>query len=275
MINRLKRLTNRPELIWLARACGLREFLRKCYFRWARPADGIFQLKLAGMNAQFYVHTPEELRMLGKVETRDWEREVMEFLARNVQTGDVAYDIGSNIGLYTVFLSRAVGNHGQVIAYEPARQSYESLRDNLTLNAVTNVRAFQVALGDHSGKEKLYFSDADLLFSSLTRPRSPKMTHQIVQVVEGDKFREAENLPIPRVVKIDVEGYEYAVIRGLRRTLSNPACQLVACEVHPTLLPDGVKPEQVHDLLKSLGFSRIDIRRCHVIPDYHVLASKG
>ena len=275
MIDRLKRLSNRPELIWLARAFGLREFLRRCYFRWARPVDGILQLELAGMKAQFYVRTPEELRMLGKVETRDWEQEVIEFLTCKVLTGDVAYDIGSNIGLYAVLLSRAVGDHGQVIAYEPARQSYESLRDNLALNSVTNVRAFRVALGDHSGEEKLYFSDADLLFSSLTRPRSPTMTHQIVPVVKGDTFREAENLPIPRVVKIDVEGYECAVIQGLRRTLSDPACQFVACEVHPTLLPDGVSPEQVHVSLKSLGFSHLDICRCHVIADYHVLASKG
>jgi FkbM family methyltransferase len=269
----LKRLTHRPEVIWLARACGLREFLRKCYFRWARPADGILPLELAGRNAQFYVHTPEELRMLGKAETGYWERDIMEILARDVQTGDVAYDIGSNIGLYTVLLSKAVGNHGQVIAYEPARQSYEILRDNLTLNAVTNVRTFQVALGDHRGEEKLYFSDADRVFACLTRPRSPTMTHQIVQVVEGDKFREAENLPIPRVVKIDVEGYEYAVIRGLRRTLSNPACQLVACEVHPTLLPDGLKPEQVHDLLKSLGFSCIKSQPRK--DTYHVIATKA
>jgi hypothetical protein len=60
-------------------------------------------------------------------------------------------------------------------------------------------------------------------------------------------------------VKIDVEGYECAVLRGLSRTLAAPQCEIVCCEIHPHLLPRGIEPHDVMRLLKSLGFTRIDI----------------
>jgi FkbM family methyltransferase len=275
----LKRFTYRPELIWLARACGLRGFLRKCYFWWARPPDGILRIEVSGTNAQFYVRTPEELRMLGKAQSGHWEGEILQFLISQLRAGDVVYDIGASVGLYTALLGQALRDRGQVIAFEPERQSQDRLRENLRLNGLTNVRAFRVALGDYSGEGKLYFSGDDLLFSNLVRPRTTSLTHQenhqVVQVVRGDEFREIENLPFPRIVKIDVEGYEYAVIRGLTRTLSDSGCELVSCEVHPTLLPLEVKPEQVVDLLRSLGFGRIDLHRWRGIPECHVLASKA
>ena len=274
-VSLVKRLTYRPELIALARALGLRRVLRKLYYRWARPPDGILHIEIGGIGAKFHVRTAEELRLLGKAKAGHWEGDVLEFLARKLRRGDVVYDIGSNVGLYAVLLANVVGARGQVIAFEPERKSCTRLQENLTLNGLTNVRIFQVALGEYTGEGKLYFSADDLVFSNLIRPRTTNMTHQVVKVVEGDRFREAENLPIPRVVKIDVEGYEYAVIHGLKHTLSDSSCELISCEVHPTLLPSGVKPEEVVDLIRSLGFGRIDVHRWHGIPEFHVLAHKA
>ena len=253
----LKRLTYRRAVITGARSLGLRSILRKWYYWWARPRDGIVLVKLAGTSAQFYVRTPEELRLLESAGGAGGEQRVLERLVTSLKPGEVVFDVGANVGLYTVLLAKVVGDGGQVIAFEPSSQTYAHLLDNLKLNSLTNVRCFRKALGERNGQAMLYSNEA-IGGASLVHTPEGKGPGEVVDIVEGDQLVLAENLPIPRAVKIDVEGYEYAVIQGLRRTLSQPACELVCCEVHPARLPADVKPETVGDLLRSVGFSRID-----------------
>lgn len=92
------------------------------------------------------------------------------------------------------------------------------------------------------------------------------------RVVYGDNFVEEQKLRLPRAVKVDVEGYEYAVIRGLTRTLANPQCKIVCCEVHPHLLPPPQTPGMVLDLLERLGFQRIETHPR--TKDFHAWAFK-
>lgn len=74
---------------------------------------------------------------------------------------------------------------------------------------------------------------------------------------QSDFLVQNRNLLLPKAVKIDVEGYEYPVIRGLRKTISQEICQLVYCKIPSNLFPAGVKPPMIIDLIKSLGFSHI------------------
>jgi FkbM family methyltransferase len=214
-------------------------------------------VKLVGMCAQFYVYTPEELRLLESAGGAGGEQRVLGLLVSSLKPGEVVFDIGANVGLYTVLLAKVVGDGGQVIAFEPEGQTYAHLLENVKLNSLRNVRCFRKALGDRSGQAMLYSGEV-IGGASLLHTPEGKGPGEVVDIVEGDRFVEAENLPVPRAVKIDVEGYEYAVIQALRRTLADHACQLVCCEVHPARLPADVKPEIVVDLLRSVGFSHID-----------------
>jgi len=62
-------------------------------------------------------------------------------------------------------------------------------------------------------------------------------------------------MPVPNAVKIDVEGHEFAVLQGLKQTISNKACRRVGLEVHPGLLPSGVTSTKVMTLLLGCGFN--------------------
>jgi hypothetical protein len=84
------------------------------------------------------------------------------------------------------------------------------------------------------------------------------MPFERVQVVRGDEFVEAERLPIPKAVKVDVEGFEYSVLKGFRRTLADPRCEMVCCEIHPKFLPAHLKPTDITNLLESLGYGGIE-----------------
>jgi FkbM family methyltransferase len=188
------------------------------------------------------------------------EKETLELLMASLRPGDIVYDVGANVGLYTVFLGKIVGGTGQVLAFEPDSRNYRRLQENIGLNRLPNVHCFRKALADRTGTAELYIEKGDTCVSSLVRPLSTgNIEQQVVELVEGDGFRRAENLPVPHAIKIDVEGSEYAVIQGLRGTLAETLCRLVCCEIHPQLLPQGVKSERICDLLKSLGFTRVEV----------------
>ena len=265
----LKRLTYRPEFLALARRLGLSKSLRKCYYYWARPRNGILRLQLGGREAQFFVRTPEELRILESA--GGGEQAILERLMFSLVPGDVVYDVGANVGLYTILLALVVGEQGRVVAFEPEPRHFHHLRDNIRLNQLTNIRCFNMALGKQKGRATLHPGRV-IGGSSLVPGVGDTGSGTIVEVVTGDEWASAENLPPPRLVKIDVECYEYEVLQGLCSTLAQPACEYVCCEVHPSLLPGETRPEDVLDLLTSLGFAD---RTTHSRRDsFHVLARK-
>ena len=269
----LNKVSYNPLVIRTARVLGLRGALRKAYYVWARPRSGVMSVTLGEFDCRFHVRTPEQLRIVGKAAAGHWRIEVIRFLDRELRSGDVVYDIGSNIGICSVFAARKVGAGGQVLAFEPAAETYPHLADNLQLNGLANTRAFRVAMADYSGTAGLFSGD-DLLFSSLVTSRNGQEISQTVRVVKGDSFRQEENLPAPNVVMIDVEGFEQSVMQGLKQTLSQPKCRAVIAEVHPTLLPPGVTSDDVLSLLSSCGFARIDTIRCAGIPEFYAIAER-
>jgi len=268
----MKALFNAPGVARILGWCGIRGTLWRIYSRWFGPSGGIMPLQLGGRRARFYVHSEwaaNDLRTFGS------EPKLLERLLSIVKPGDVVYDIGANMGLHAVFLGQAVGSHGQIVAFEPEPHYCERLRGNAALNGLRNVRICTMALGDHDCELELLPSEAGRSAPRLAdQPRDAGRgrTGFKVQVVEGDRLAETENLPIPRMVKIDVEGFEYAVLKGLRRTLSNPACQIVCCEVHSRLLPEDVTQSIIIDFLKSCGYNRLDILPRP--PEQHILAFK-
>lgn len=268
----LKRLLNRDWLLRMMGKFGVRGFLWRVYCRCFGPAGGILRLDLGEYHARFYVHSQwvfADLKSFGG------EHDLLALLTTAVKSGDVVYDIGANMGLHTVFLGQAVGARGLVLAFEPEVHLCERLRANAALNGLKNVRIIPLALGDHSYTSGFLPSErgtAAPRLADLTSERTGLKSLQKVRVVQGDEFMEREQFPLPRLVKIDVEGHEHAVIRGLTRTLSNPTCQLLCCEIHPKLLPEGLSPNDILDLLKTCGFTRFSTRQRST--EQHVLAFK-
>jgi FkbM family methyltransferase len=202
------------------------------------------------------------------------EEQFLQVLVSSLRLGDVFYDIGSSIGFYAIPLAKVVGNQGQVIAFEPESGNYQRLVEHIKLNGLSNVRAFRNALGEQSGKGRLLVAGSRNLQSKLIGSSHETVRDtQVVEVTGGDDFRKAGNLPLPGAVKIDVEGSEFVVLKGLSNTLRDPTCQLLCCEVHPSLLPPGVKPEAVLALIGSLGFTHVE--SCPRGSEIHVIARKG
>ncbi len=258
----MKQLTYNSFAVRLARVLHIGDILKYFYYQLYSPKRKIYNFLLHGITAQFYVNNFEELRYVESVfEKGDKDEEnMLAPLMDMLQLGDVAYDIGANIGVHTIFMAKKVNEKGRVIAFEPETTNYEALRKNIGLNGLNknNITPVKVALGDKADTGNLYIknrigSGAVSLIESDESDFCEK-----VEIIPGDFLVQKDNLPIPKAVKIDVEGYEYPVIKGLQKTLSDKACQMVCCEIHSDLFPPGTEPRMILDLLKSAGFTRFE-----------------
>ncbi len=272
MLSLLKKLSYNAGVRRIVNAIGLSEVARKVYWFLAKPYRNIFSVKESGATGQFFIHTPGELRLLEQAILG--EKYSLGRLLSIINPGDVIWDVGASIGLYTVLIARKVGERGQVIAFEPECQSFKRLLENLKLNNLTNVWVFQKALGEYEEK-KIMYTGENGYYCSLTLPTERKrkdIGRQTVEVVSGDEFCKKKGLPFPRIVNIDVEGYEYSVLQGLRWTISHPNCEAILLEAHPLMLPTDIKVDSLVELLRTTGFIFSDI-----YPrgrEYHIFALK-
>lgn len=150
-----------------------------------------------------------------------YEREGQQLLKRLVSRGDVVYDIGANVGFYTLLASELVGETGQVVSFEPLPRNVEFLRRHVRLHGRRNIVIVDAAVGNRDG---------DARFSVSTRWSENKLdeTGEIgVRVVSLDSYVQS-GAPVPMVMKIDVEGAEDLVLAGARRLLrdARPAIML-------------------------------------------------
>jgi FkbM family methyltransferase len=238
------------------------------YYRLGARPDGQVRFTVRDVHASFYCRPdPADFRGLeGNFVT---EQDFLDALLSTLRPGDTFYDVGANYGLFSIFVGKTVGDRGQVVAFEPDSQTCELLLANERLNQVRSIRLFRKALGEEEKREPL-FVGGSLVAQEGNLPE--RGVAEVVDVVPGDRFVSAEKLTIPRAVKIDVEGFEYSVLRGLAQTLANPACELLCCEVHPGLLPKGVTVDTVKEFVNSLGFSHLRTHRQNFAD--HVIAYK-
>ncbi len=185
-----------------------------------------------------------------------YETRVRETLRTAIRAGDTVWDIGANVGLYTRLFSDWVGANGQVVAFEPVPACFGELQ--ASLDECDNVQALNIGLSDVEAKLPMHLSD-DLEGTRHTfaTPRGSAGPVMELAVAPGDALRRVEELPVPNVLKIDVEGFELEALRGLDATLREPACRMALCEVHFGILEArGQKhaPREIQDYLNARGF---------------------
>lgn len=142
-----------------------------------------------------------------------YESEKQGIFGKYVRAGSVVYDIGAHTGYYTLLASTLAGAAGRVVAFEPLPRNIHYLREHLRINHVTNVQVIPVAVGDRSGTA--HFSEGESSFQG----RLSADGGIEVPAVSLDELWEKKELPLPDVVKIDVEGAEFLVLSGAERLL--------------------------------------------------------
>jgi len=141
-----------------------------------------------------------------------FEPQTTEIVCERIKSGDTVLDVGAHFGYYTLLFSDLVGEEGSVIAFEPDHDVFKVLSANVRLNGLTNVQLFQQAASDTNGRARFYASDAGQ--SSLVPQRGLRRIYDVMTV-------RIDELGLERLdmAKIDTEGTEAKVLRGMRETI--------------------------------------------------------
>ena len=177
------------------------EYASRAFSRW----DIDVPTRLFGSRIYGNPSVTDRRRMLFTARYHDQrERDFVESILR---PGDYAIDVGANIGLYTLLFARLVGPSGKVTAIEAEPTNFADLNRNLALNGYANVTAHHKGAAPTRGTLMLHLNDVNLGMHSF-------VIDQGSGDVEVDCFPLTELVePIaPRLLKIDIEGFEYPVL---------------------------------------------------------------
>ena len=185
-------------------------------------------------------------------------------ISQLVQVGDVAFDVGANVGEYSVLLSRQCGAAGQVWAFEPVPDTYWRLRETLALNRCGNVTPVQAAVGDKSGTVQMnLFEPQYSAWNTLGMPEMVTPEGERVSPAKSvdvpsctlDEFRRCEKIEKIHFLKVDVEGFEEAVFRGAAELLRERRIDCVCFEISQAPLK-GAKAtsRSIFAVLEGFGY---------------------
>ncbi|RYF96622.1 MAG: FkbM family methyltransferase [Chitinophagaceae bacterium] len=188
----------------------------------------------------------------------DYEKENAEIIAKHVKEGMTVIDIGAHIGLTSVIIARYLKSTGKIYAFEPTPTTCDVLKETIRINKLQNVIIpVQAALSDKSGKTQFYISDhsadnSNSLVNNNRRDR--KESHVDVILYSLDDFMRQNDVKAAGFIKIDAEGAEFQVLKGMKETIERYAPKMIL-SLHPYSIKNGGDSlEEIWDLVKSHGY---------------------
>jgi FkbM family methyltransferase len=207
----------------------------------------LFFFKLAN---KLYIHFSPLYRPLYFSYKRISDRKVIAWLSEQIQPGMRVVDIGGNIGFYSVLLSRFVGERGEVHVFEPDPVNFKHLKSNT--KGLKNVVANNSAVAERSGTIRLFHSDKLNVDHQTYDIGENRHSIEIACVRLDDYFHQNERVDF---IKIDIQGYEYQTLLGMRETIRRSKPLVIFSEFWPYgLRRAGAGPDAYLALLEEVGF---------------------
>jgi len=163
------------------------------------------------------------------------------------------FDVGANIGYFTLIAANVLGSTGQIYAFEPGPNNIRQLKQNIELNNYSQIDIEQIAIGaEQSTMELQLIGDSDIHQMVEVNPSTDGETIE-VDVRTLDEFVDSQAVPAdePIVIKMDIEGYEGAAFEGMTDLLESDRPMYILVEIHPV---DDSPREDILDALQTHGF---------------------
>lgn len=187
------------------------------------------------------------------------EPAVQKVLAERLQPSMVFYDLGANLGFFSMLAARIVGPSGIVFSFEPDPEIAGRLQKNIERNGLRNVRVIPKGVWSESGKQAFVSAGASSPDRGTGRfvADSERAGSASLECVALDDFVRAA--PAPHAIKCDVEGAEVDVLRGAQQLL-RAYRPWILCEMHSQPNDSGCR-----EILERFGYNFTDVDELHVL----------
>jgi FkbM family methyltransferase len=198
---------------------------------WARiergPAEGLW-LELNPRTGQSYLRGEGEMA-------------VQATLAERLRPGMIFYDLGANLGLYTLLAARLVTATGKVFSFEPDPKNAANLRRNIQRNGFTNVTVVECGIWSSTGDMYFIAAGSDSPDHGLGKfvEHGPPNSGALIPCVSLDDF--IQTAPTPDAIKCDIEGAEVEALRGAGKLLQSPRRPWIILETHSPALDQAAR----------------------------------
>jgi len=210
------------------------------------------------------------------IQGKDVEKNVKNVFFDNISEKDTVIDVGAHIGEYSLLASKKLRSNGQVISIEPLKEARKWLNRNLELNGCLNTVVLECAIGNELQKRPLYMNTQGGTFGYLdSEIEGIKLEKTaMVNVTTLDQIISSREIEKVDMLKIDVEGSEYEVLLGCKKSFEENKIKKIICEIHPNFLAEkGLKEQEIHSLLEENGFHITTIEELKYKKTKHILAT--
>ena len=218
-----------------------------------------FIVRMKGPDCPMSIH-PETFLAQAYVQGL-YEPGVVRYLKRTLRPGMCCIDAGANVGFFTLLMAGRVGGEGKVIAFEPTRKTHAVLLENLELNSSRNVVPECLALSDHEGEISFHEGPPgfDVYNSAGTVSHPSAAGKEFVAVVVPcttiDGYLGRKGIAGVDVVKVDVEGSELSVLKGMEGTVNaNPRMKIIVELADTTTRGFGYGAREIYDWFVRHGW---------------------
>jgi len=185
-----------------------------------------------------------------------WEEDETRYVQNKIVKGEYALDIGANIGYFTLLFASLVGDQGRVFSFEPEPSNFKILQKNISVNNYQNVMAENVAVTNFDGRVDLYLSEKAAGWHRIYSSKLASKNNIPVKAIKLDNYFKDINISEKiSFIKIDVEGSEFGVLKGMASLLQECKNLQIILEFSPEAIKDfGTEPIELLDYLEKYGF---------------------
>lgn len=180
----------------------------------------------------------------------DWEEFL--FIHYYLRNNSIVFDIGANMGFYTIWMSRSIGKDGQIHSFEPDTKNFNRLSQNILINQINcQVVLNNDAVSEKNGKMKItigFDGENHLVESDFEGSSS------ITNVVCLDNYCQQRNISAINFIKIDVEGFELDVLKGGINLLTQKNVDVIQLELNRALINSGTTQQELISFVGEVGY---------------------